>query len=78
MQKENSILLPPKRTPWNKGKPIGAKPPLLARHVWSIRTKLLDCPVAHPVMTERQAVEARLETLVRAALMVRDGVRPQH
>jgi len=28
------------RTPWNKGKLIGAKPPLRASHVWSIRTKL--------------------------------------
>jgi hypothetical protein len=35
----NSILVAPKGTPWNKGK-LGAKPPLLARHVWSIRTKL--------------------------------------
>jgi integrase len=40
MQDENSILLPPKRIPWNKGKLVGAKPPLLARHVWSIRTRL--------------------------------------
>jgi hypothetical protein len=40
MQNENSILLPPKRVAWNKGKLVGAKPPLLARHVWSIRTKL--------------------------------------
>ena len=40
MEDENSILPPPKHTPWNKGKLIGAKPPLLARHVWSIRTKL--------------------------------------
>jgi hypothetical protein len=40
MQNETSIRPPPKRTPWNKGKLIGAKPPLLARHVWSIRTKL--------------------------------------
>ena len=29
------------RTPWNKGKLIGAKPPLRPRHVWSIRTRLL-------------------------------------
>jgi integrase len=29
-----------KRTPWNKGKLIGAKPPLRPKHVWSIRTKL--------------------------------------
>jgi integrase len=40
MQDDNLILPPSKRTPWNKGKLIGAKPPLLARHVWSIRTKL--------------------------------------
>ena len=38
MENENSIS--PKRTAWNKGKLSGAKPPLLARHVWSIRTKL--------------------------------------
>ena len=30
----------PKRTPWNKGKLTGAKPPLRPKHVWSIRTKL--------------------------------------
>ena len=29
-----------KRTPWNKGKLTGAKPPLRPKHVWSIRTKL--------------------------------------
>jgi integrase len=26
--------------PWDKGKLIGAKPPLLLKHVWSIRSKL--------------------------------------
>jgi ABC-type uncharacterized transport system substrate-binding protein len=26
--------------PWNKGKLIGAKPPLRLKHVWSIRTRL--------------------------------------
>jgi hypothetical protein len=30
----------PKREPWNKGKLIGAIPPLRPKHVWSIRTKL--------------------------------------
>ena len=29
------------RTPWNKGKLIGAKPPLRPKHVWSIRTRLM-------------------------------------
>jgi integrase len=40
---ENQAILssgPPRRQPWNKGKLIGAKPPLRASHVWSIRTKL--------------------------------------
>ena len=29
-----------KRVPWNKGKIVGAKPPLRPKDVWSIRTKL--------------------------------------
>jgi integrase len=37
---EGSIPTAPKRTPWNKGKLIRAKPPLWPKHVWSIRTKL--------------------------------------
>jgi hypothetical protein len=38
---ENCICPPPRRTPWNKGKLIGAKPPLRANQVWSNRTRLL-------------------------------------
>jgi hypothetical protein len=30
----------PQREPWNKGKLIGQKPPLRAKHVWSIRARL--------------------------------------
>jgi hypothetical protein len=37
---ENTIPVAPKRIPWNKGKLTGAKPPLLTKQVWSIRTKL--------------------------------------
>jgi hypothetical protein len=29
-----------RRSPWNKDKLVGAKPPLRPSHVWSIRTKL--------------------------------------
>jgi integrase len=36
----NAALTPYRRLPWNKGKLIGAKPPLRPKHVWSIRTKL--------------------------------------
>ena len=31
----------PRRTPWNKGKLTGAKPPLRPKYVWSFRTRLL-------------------------------------
>ena len=34
-------LKSPTRTPWNKGKLMGAKPPLRPKHVWSIRTRLM-------------------------------------
>ena len=41
MSENNESITPTKtRTPWNKGKLIGAKPPLRPKHVWSIRTKL--------------------------------------
>ena len=38
---EARLLKSPTRTPWNKGKLIGAKPPLRPNHVWSIRTRLM-------------------------------------
>jgi integrase len=37
---ETSPQSTPTRTLWNKGKLIGAKPPLRPKHVWAIRTKL--------------------------------------
>ena len=42
----NYVLPAPKRTPWNKGKLTGAKPPLRPKHVWSIgpNSKLRDKP----------------------------------
>jgi integrase len=42
MEKEQAFTVEKwtSRTPWNKGKIIGAKPPLRPSHVWSIRTKL--------------------------------------
>ena len=38
---ENFLSTAHHRLPWNKGKLIGARPPLLPKHVWSIRTRLL-------------------------------------
>jgi hypothetical protein len=39
-QKHASTFVKPVPEPWNKGKLVGAKPPLRPSHVWSIRTKL--------------------------------------
>ena len=36
----DSAIVKPVRVPWNKGKLVGAKPPLRPSHVWSIRTNL--------------------------------------
>ena len=41
MKTIREIIRPRKEAePWNKGKIIGQKPPLLPKHVWAIRTKL--------------------------------------
>ena len=37
---DTAILQRASRVPWNKGKLLGAKPPLRTKHVWAIRTKL--------------------------------------
>ena len=36
----NDAHSPAVKVPWNKGRIIGARPPLQTKHVWSIRTKL--------------------------------------
>ena len=51
------------RPPWNKGKLIGAKPPLRPKHVWSIRTKLQNADRKRDLaildLQERQGVGDR-------------------
>jgi len=75
MQNENSILLPPKRIPWNKGKLTGAKPPLLARHVWSIRTKLQIEKRTRDLAMFNLAIDSKLRGCDVVALKVGDAER---
>src|SRR5438270_6024004 len=72
MDDDNSILPPPKRTPWNKGKLIGAKPPLLARHVWSIRTKLQIERRARELAMFNLAIDSKLRGCDVVAMKVED------
>ena len=62
----------PHRNPWNKGKLIGAKPPLLARHVWSIRTKLQIERRARELAMFNLAIDSKLRGCDVVAMKVED------
>jgi integrase len=72
MQDHNPILPSPKRTPRNKAKLIGAKPPLLARHVWSIRTKLQIEKRTRDLAMFNLAIDSKLRGCDVVAIRVED------
>lgn len=69
---ENSVLRTPKRKPWNKGKLIGAKPPLRLKHVWSIRTKLQIAGRTRDLAMFNLAIDSKLRGCDVVALKVED------
>jgi integrase len=69
---EASLLKDPTRTPWNKGKLIGAKPPLRPRHVWSIRTRLMLEGRARDLAMFNLAIDSKLRGCDVMALKVED------
>jgi hypothetical protein len=60
------------RTPWNKGKLIGAKPPLRPKHVWSIRTRLMIEGRARDLAMFNLAIDSKLRGCDVVALQVED------
>jgi integrase len=60
------------RCPWNKGKLTGAKPPLLTKHVWSIRTKLQIAGRTRDVAMFNLAIDSKLRGCDVVALKVED------
>lgn len=50
----------PRRSPWNKGKLVGAKPPLRPAHVWAIRTKLQMKGQVHDLALFNLAIDSKL------------------
>ena len=60
------------RTPWNKGKLIGARPPLLPKHVWSIRTRLLLEGRTRDLAMFNLAIDSKLRGCDIVALKVED------
>jgi integrase len=69
---EGSILPGSKRPPWNKGKLIGAKPPLWPKHVWSIRTKLQIEGRIRDLALFNLAIDSKLRGCDVVALRVED------
>jgi integrase len=60
------------RTPWNKGKVIGAKPPLRPKHVWSIRTRLMIEGRTRDLALFNLAIDSKLRGCDLVALKVED------
>ena len=69
---EISAPTAPKREPWNKGKLIGAKPPLRPKHVWSIRTKLQLEGRTRDLAMFNLAIDSKLRGCDVIALKVED------
>jgi integrase len=59
-------------TPWNKGKLIGAKPPLRPKHVWSIRTRLMVEGRSRDLAMFNLAIDSKLRGCDVVALKVED------
>ena len=68
----NSNPAAAKRTPWNKGKLTGAKPPLRPKHVWSIRTKLQVAGQTRDLAMFNLAIDSKLRGCDVVALKVED------
>jgi len=68
----NATPTPLKRVPCNKGKVIGAKPPLRPKHVWSIRTKLKIEGRARDLAMFNLAIDSKLRDCDVVAIKVED------
>jgi integrase len=69
---QNPVPTPPKRATWNKGKLVGAKPPLRPKHVWSIRTKLQVAGRTRDLAMFNLAIDSKLRGCDVVALKVED------
>ena len=72
MDEHENPSSPEKRTAWNRGKLIGAKPPLRPKHVWSIRTKLQVEGRIRELAMFNLAIDSKLRGCDVVALRVED------
>ena len=70
---DNEICSPTnKRTPWNKGRWIGARPPSRPKHVWSIRTRWLLEGRIRDLALFNMAIDSKLRGCDVVAVKVED------
>jgi integrase len=72
MPDKDSLATPVRRAPWNKGKLIGAKPPLRPNQVWSIRTRLVIERRTRDLALFNLAIDSKLRGCDVVALRVED------
>lgn len=72
---QNTTGKPARLPPWNKGKLIGAKPPLRPSHVWSIRTKMQMAGRTRDLAMFNLAIDSKLRGCDVVAVRV-DDVAP--
>ena len=72
MDEQENPSSPEKRRAWNRGKLIGAKPPLRPKHVWSIRTKLQVEGRIRELAMFNVAIDSKLRGCDVVALRVED------
>lgn len=63
---------PAYRQPWNKGRLTGHKPPLQAKHVWAIRTRLQLAGRTRDVALFNLAIDSKLRGCDIVSLKVQD------
>ena len=73
--KQTTTGKPARLPPWNKGKLIGAKPPLRPSHVWSIRTKMQMAGRTRDLAMFNLAIDSKLRGCDVVAVRV-DDVAP--
>jgi integrase len=75
MEDIQNIATARKRVPWNKGKLIGARPPLRQKHIWAIRTTLQMERQTRDLALFNLAIDSKLRGCDLVAIRV-DDVAP--
>lgn len=69
---ETLPTLSPTRAPWNKGRIVGQKRPLLTKHVWSIRVRLEMADNKRDLALFNMAIECKLRGCDLVCLKLND------